>query len=59
MSEVEGEAGKITVVIQQENTTAISRIRSLFIDPGFPVMETGDAGTAAPMEELPNAKQGA
>jgi hypothetical protein len=52
MSEVEDEAGNITDAIQQENTTAISKIRSLFIDPGFPAIETEDAGAAGPREEL-------
>ena len=56
MSEVEGDPGNIAEAIQQENSTAISKIRSLFVDPGFPVIETGDAGTAAPTEELPKDK---
>jgi len=56
MSEVENKPENIADAIKQENTSAISKIRSLFVDPGFPALQREDAGTAAPTEELPNDK---
>lgn len=56
VTEIEADSENIADAIQQENTSAISKIRSLFVDPGFPAMQGEDAGTAAPTEELPNDK---
>jgi hypothetical protein len=52
MPEVEGEAENIADAIEQENSLSINKIRSLFIDPGFPSIETEDAGIAPPSEKL-------
>jgi hypothetical protein len=52
MSEVEGDSENITDAIKQENSTSISRIRSLFVDPGFPAAPSEDAGSAGSSEKL-------
>jgi hypothetical protein len=52
----EGDSENIADAIQQENFSAISKIRSLFVDPGFPAIPDADAGIAVPTEELPNEK---
>jgi len=54
--DIESNSENIADGIQQENSNAISKIRSLFVDPGFPAVQDGDATTAAPTEELPNDK---
>ena len=51
MSEVEGESENITDAIEQENAASISKIRSLFVDSGFPDTRPDDAGSSAPSEE--------
>jgi len=56
VTEIEADSENIADAIKQENTSAISKIRSLFVDPGFPALQREDAGTAAPTEELPNDK---
>lgn len=52
MSEVEGKPENIADAMQEENKTAISKIRSLFVDPGFPASQSADAGSASPSEKL-------
>ena len=52
MPEVEGDSENITDTIKQENATSISRIRSLFVDPGYPATQFEDAGNAGPSEKL-------
>lgn len=54
--DIEGDSENIVEAIQQENSSAINRVRSLFIDPGFPDLQDGDAETAVPTEELPKDK---
>jgi hypothetical protein len=51
MSEVEGDSENITDAIKQENATSINKIRSLFVDPGFPAAQFGDAESAASSEK--------
>ena len=53
MAEIESNPGNIADAIQRENSSAISKVRSLFVDPGFPSVQYEDAGIAAPTEELP------
>jgi hypothetical protein len=50
MQEFEVDSENIPDAIREENSNSISRIRSLFVDPGFPAI-TEDAGSAAPSEE--------
>jgi len=52
MPEVEGDSENIADTIKQENSTSISRIRSLFVDPGYPGSQSGDAGSAGGSENL-------
>lgn len=52
MSAVEGDSENIADEMQLENDTAISKIRSLFIDPGFPATQAEDAGGAVQSEKL-------
>ena len=56
VAEIEDGSENIADAIQQENSSAISKVRSLFVDPGFPFVQNEDAGIAAPTEELPNEK---
>ena len=48
-SEVDPEINADT--IQQENSTAINRIRASFIDPGFPASDAENAGIALQSEK--------
>jgi hypothetical protein len=57
MSEIEGKPEIITETMRQENADAISKIRSLFVDPGFPAPEVEDAGSAARSEKLTSSDQ--
>jgi len=52
MPEVEGDSENIADTIKQENATSISKIRSLFVDPGYPAIQSEDAGSAGPPEKL-------
>ena len=52
MAEVEGDSENITDAIKQENSNSISKIRSLFVDLGFPAAPSEDAGRAGPSEKL-------
>jgi len=52
MSEVESKPENIADAIEQENFLSINKIRSLFVDPGFPFVEPEDAGSASPSEKL-------
>ena len=54
--DIEGDSENIADAIQQENSSAISKVRSLFVDPGFPALPDEDAVIAVPAEELPNDK---
>jgi len=56
MSEVEGDSENITDAIEHENAISISKIRSLFVDPGFPTTLSEDAGSAAPSEKLKDSE---
>jgi hypothetical protein len=56
VTKIEGDSENIAGAIQQENSSAISKVRSLFVDPGFPALPDADAGIAGPTEELPNDK---
>ena len=56
VTEIEGDSENIAAAMAQENSSAISKVRSLFVDPGFPAIRDEDAGTAVPTEELPNGK---
>jgi hypothetical protein len=56
MPDADHEAESIVDAIQRENTTSFSKIRSLFVDPGFPLTQPDDAGTAVPMEQFPDSK---
>ena len=53
MDEAEHNAEDVAEAIKQENSTSISKIRSLFVDPGFLPTPPDDAGSAAEPEELP------
>jgi len=52
MSEVESKPENIADAIEQENFLSINKMRSLFVDPGFPFVEPEDAGSASPSEKL-------
>jgi hypothetical protein len=52
MSEHEVDPLTITDAIQQENTNAVSKIRALFVEPGFPANRAEDAGVAEPSEKM-------
>jgi len=56
MPEVEGDSENITDAIQQENASSISKIRSLFVDPGFPATQSGDAENAGPSEKMKDSE---
>ena len=56
MAEIESNPENIADAIQQENSSAISKIRSLFVDPGFPSVQNENAGIAVPTEDLSNEK---
>jgi hypothetical protein len=58
MSDVENESGNIVDAIQRENSISIRKIRSLFVDPGFPTTQPDHAETAVPMEQFPESKSG-
>jgi hypothetical protein len=57
MAKVEGDSENITDAMRQENSTAISKIRSLFVDPGFPASQPEDAGSAVPSEKVKDGDQ--
>ena len=57
MSNVEREPDLLAEEIQEENTSAISRIRSLFRDPGYPLLQNEDAEIADSREILPGDVQ--
>jgi len=52
MSEVESNPENIADAIEQENSLSINKIRSLFVDPGFPSLGSEDAGSASPSEKV-------
>jgi hypothetical protein len=56
MTEVEGDSENIAGAIEQENATSISKIRSLFVDPGFPATQFGDAESAALSEKVKDSE---
>jgi hypothetical protein len=51
MSEFDVDSENIPDAIEKENASSISKIRSLFIDPGFPLAQYGDAESAVPSEK--------
>jgi hypothetical protein len=51
MSQFDIDSENIPDAIKKENATSISKIRSLFVDPGFPATQSGDAESAAPSEK--------
>jgi len=50
MSDFDVDPENISDSIEKENASSISKIRSLFVDPGFPVTQSGDAESAVPSE---------
>ena len=56
MSEVERDSESITDAIERENASSISKIRSLFVDPGFPAIESVDAGNAVPSVKVEDSE---
>jgi hypothetical protein len=57
MSEFNIDSENITEAIEQENATSISKIRSLFVDPGFPALQSEDAGSAVPSENMTESEE--
>jgi hypothetical protein len=51
MSEFDLDSENIPDAIKKENATSISKIRSLFVDPGFPSAHCEDAESAAQSEK--------
>jgi hypothetical protein len=43
----------IAYFIEQESASSISKIRSMFVDPGFALVDSDDAATAVVPEGLP------
>jgi hypothetical protein len=43
----------IAYAIEQESASSISKIRSMFVDPGFALVDSDDAATAVVPEGLP------
>ena len=52
MPEFEVDSENIADAIEQENSVSINKIRSLFVDPGFPSIGSEDALPASPSEKL-------
>jgi len=52
VKEIEADSESIADAIEQENSLSINKIRSLFVDPGFPSIATENAGIAPPSEKL-------
>jgi hypothetical protein len=46
MPDVDSDSENIAGLIEQENATAISKIRSLFVETGFPGTASDDAESA-------------
>lgn len=42
--------------VEVENSNSISRIRSLFVDPGFPFTQPQDADNAEASKDLPDSE---
>jgi hypothetical protein len=53
MSDFDVDSENIPEAIEKENASSISKIRSLFVDPGFPA---GDAESAAPPEKVKDSE---
>jgi hypothetical protein len=53
VEEIEAGSENFADAIKQENSRVISKLRSLFVDPGFPALPDADAGIAVPTEEFP------
>jgi len=52
VEELEAGSENIAEAIEQENSLSINKIRSLFVDPGFPSIATEDAVIAPPSEKV-------
>ena len=52
MPEGESKSENIADAIEQENSVSVNKIRSLFVDPGFPSTGPEDAVIASPSEKL-------
>jgi hypothetical protein len=52
MPEGKSKPENIADSIEQENSAAINKIRSLFVDPGFPSVRSEAAGSAPRSEKL-------
>jgi hypothetical protein len=53
----QGESENFAESMEQENASAISKIRAMFVDPGFSLASLDDAASAVAAEVLPRSDE--